>query len=213
MFDHVCLSFHPEFADRDHFLAVVKTLSRDVRTHVNVMMLPDKFNYCYETAVKVRNIGNVSLALQPLIVDFGDTLYDYSESQRRIFGMQHELFVKHIKWEKGFPFYRGAMTECYEDGTSKVKAAHRFIEEKTNNWSGWKCYSGVEQIIVDMSGEIYRGWCRVGGHMGTIDNPVFTTEPVTCTKTMCHCNYDIMSTKIKDPTTAQRFKVIPIEVA
>lgn len=198
-FDHVCLSFHPEFADEKHFIEVVKLLHNDVRTHVNIMMSPDQFDRCYAVANKVKDLGNLSMALQPLIHDFGDTLYDYNDFQKRIFDKQHELITQHIKFTKSFDYYRGAMRVVYESGESQVSSAHRFISHKTNDWSGWKCYSGVEQLIVDMDGSIYRGWCKVGGPLGNInDETLFLpTEPVICNKTMCHCNFDIMSTKEK----------------
>jgi hypothetical protein len=84
-FDHVCISFHPEFAEEQHFIDVVKLLRDDVRTHVNIMMSPENFDYCYALANKVKNLGNISMALQPLIHDFGDTLFDYNEFQKKIF--------------------------------------------------------------------------------------------------------------------------------
>lgn len=198
-FDHVCLSFHPEFADQDHFINVVKTLHNDVRTHVNIMMSPQKFDYCYAVANKVKNLGNISMALQPLIHDFGDTLYDYDEFQKKIFDRQHELITKHIKFNRSFDYYRGAMRMVNAEGQSMVSSAHRFISEKTNDWSGWKCYAGIEQLIVDMDGSIYRGWCKEGGNVGHIEDIdlKLPMEPVNCTKTMCHCNFDIMCTKEK----------------
>lgn len=198
-FDHVCLSFHPEHADADHFVEVVKTIHHDVRTHVNIMMSPEKFDFCYAVANKVKNLGDISMALQPLIHDFGDKLYDYDEFQKKIFDKQHELIVKHIKYTKSFEYYRGAMRKVYEDGSTVASSAHRFISDKTNDWSGWKCYSGVEQLIIDLWGNVYRGWCKIGDKIGHVmdDNIVIPSEPIICTKTMCHCNYDIMSTKIK----------------
>lgn len=196
-FDHVCLSFHPEFAEPEHFIEVVKLLNNEVRTHVNVMMSPERFEYCYAVANKVKSLGNISMALQPLIHDFGDTVFDYTQQQKNIFDKQHELITKHIKFSKSFEYYRGAMKMIYPDGTSQVSSAHRFISFKTNDWSGWKCYSGVEQIIVDMDGGIYRGWCKVGNGIGNImdSNLALPKDPVICNKTMCHCNFDIMSTK------------------
>ncbi len=198
-FDHVCLSFHPQFAEADHFIEVAKLLHNDIRTHVNIMMDPEKFDYCYAVANKVKNLGNLSMALQPLIHDFGDTLFDYTPAQKNIFDKQHELITKHIKFTKSFDYYRGAMRIMYNDGTTEVSSAHRFISFKTNDWSGWKCYSGVEQVIVDMDGSIWRGWCRVGGPIGYIHDEqlIIPTDPVICNKTMCHCNFDIMSTKEK----------------
>lgn len=198
-FDHVCLSFHPEFADPEHFINVAKILHNDVRTHVNIMMSPEKFDYCFDVANRVKDIGNLSMALQPLIHDFGDTLFDYNDFQKQIFDNQHELITKHIVFDKTFDYYRGAMRLQFEDGTSRISSAHRFISDKTNDWSGWKCYAGVEQIIVDLRGLIYRGWCRVGDTIGHMfdDNLRIPTDPVICDKTMCHCNFDIMSTKEK----------------
>lgn len=196
-FDHVCLSFHPEEADIDHFMNVVKTVHNDLRTHVNIMMSPEKFEQCYSLANKIKSLGNLSMALQPLIHDFGTELYKYSDIQHKIFDRQYELIIKHIKYSKDFPYYRGAMRKIYEDGVEESFTAQRFINDQTNDWSGWDCYAGVEQIIVDMDGKIYRGWCKEGGCVGDIydKNLTLPEEPVLCTKTMCHCNFDIMSTK------------------
>lgn len=199
-FDHVCLSFHPEFADEKHFIEVVKTLNNDLRTHVNIMMSPEKFDFCYAVANKIKNLGNISMALQPLIHDFGDTLFDYNDFQNRIIEKQHLLISKHIVHSKTFDYYRGAMAMVNDNGTRNISSAHRFIGEKTNDWSGWKCYAGIEQLIVDMDGGIYRGWCKEDGVIGNIndDDLKLPVDPVICSKKMCHCNFDIMSTKEKN---------------
>ena len=57
-FDHVCLSFHSEFSDEEHFISVVKLLSNSVRTHVNIMMNLEKFDYCIDVAHKITQIDN-----------------------------------------------------------------------------------------------------------------------------------------------------------
>ena len=196
-FDHVCLSFHPEFSKVDHFIDVVRLLNNDVRTHVNIMMDPNQFDYCYSVANKVKDLGNISMALQPLIHDFGEVLFDYNEFQKKIFEKQHDLISKHIKFTRTFEYYRGAMKMVYSDGKTEVSSAHRFLSFKTNDWSGWKCYAGVEQIIIDMNGNIFRGWCLEGGKIGNIDDKKLklVKSPILCTKKMCHCNFDIMSTK------------------
>ena len=197
-FDHICISFHPEFADENHFIDVVKLIHGDVRTHVNIMMSPQKFDFCYAVANKIKDLGNLSMALQPLIHDFGDQLFDYNDFQKKVFDKQHELITKHIKFTKSYDYYRGAMRMVNTDGESRVSSAHRFISDKTNDWSGWYCYAGVEQLIVDMDGSIYRGWCKEGGMIGHIsdENLELPLAPILCSKTMCHCNFDIMSTKI-----------------
>lgn len=196
-FDHVCLSFHPEEANADHFLAVAGILHDIVKVHINVMMSPDKFDDCYALAERAVKLTNISLALQPLIHDFGDTLYDYTDEQKKVFDQQYALVGHKIRHTKRQTVYRGAMRTVGEE--SHVLSAHSFIANSTNNWFGWDCYSGVEQLIVDMDGSIHRGWCKVGGKIGYIwdENLVLPTAPVRCNKVMCHCNYDIMSTKEK----------------
>jgi hypothetical protein len=194
-FDHVCLSFHPEEAKADHFLAVAGILHDIVKVHVNVMMSPEKFDDCYALAERAVTLSNISLALQPLIHDFGDKLYDYTDEQKSIFDRQYALLGSKIKHTKRQKVYRGSMRTVGE--VSKVLSAHSFIANGTNNWFGWDCYAGVEQLIVDMDGSIHRGWCKVGDRIGYIwdANLQLPTAPVRCNKIMCHCNYDIMSTK------------------
>ena len=183
-FDHVCLSFHPEFADAEHFTNVVRLLHNDIRVHVNVMMSPEKFDYCFELANSLKDLGNISIAMQPLIHDFGEVLFDYTPEQQLVFENQWRLITKHIKFTKPFPYYRGAMRMIKTDGTTTVQAAHKFIANKSNDWSGWKCYAGVEQLIVDMNGIIHRGWCKVGKHIGHINDTVLNlpTDPIICNK-------------------------------
>lgn len=198
-FDHVIMSFHSEFVDPVHFCKVIELLRLEVRTHVNIMMNPEKWDLCIDTATKVVSIGNASIALQPLIHDLASELYDYTSDQHRLLKDQHELFGSKIKWEKKFDHYRGAMKTVKIDGTWTPRTAHSFIGRNTNNWQGWECWAGVEQLIVDIDGSVWRGWCRVGGNLGYItdDNLELPTSPVLCNKNLCHCNFDIMSTKIR----------------
>lgn len=200
LFDHVCLSFHPEQANSEHFIAVINELHNDLRVHVNLMMKPEKFEECYNIANKIKSISNISMALQPLIHDFQSKLFDYSVVQHKILDRQHDLIIKHIKHDRDFDYYRGAMRQLTRESdntiTDVVASAQRMVADGKNNWQGWHCWAGVEQLIVDMDGTIYRGWCKEGGRIGHIDEEfTLTTEPIICSKTMCHCNYDIMSTK------------------
>jgi MoaA/NifB/PqqE/SkfB family radical SAM enzyme len=197
-FDHICVSFHPEFSKKEHFLDVINCLSGSLRTHVNVMMSPSYFDICKSLVEDIIKIDNISVALQPLIVDFGDQLYDYSEEQMQYINNQ-DFLTRTIKHTVTFENYRGKMKRVFPDGTGKSVSVHQFISRETNNWQGWNCYAGVEQIIVDMDGSVYRGWCKVGGSIGKIWDQQLQLydNPVICDKDFCHCNFDIMSTKIK----------------
>jgi MoaA/NifB/PqqE/SkfB family radical SAM enzyme len=214
-FDHVCLSFHPEFATADHYLEVVKIMSNTCRTHCNIMMHTDmdKFNIGKELAQKlVDECENISLALQPLVIDFGEERFPYTPEQLSIIDRQFEDYGKHIKHTKEYKLYRGSMDMI--DTVNDLKqnsSAHRFIADNKNNWKGWDCWAGVEQIIVDFNGTVWRGWCRVGGSFGTIHEPHmcdFPTDPVRCNKSYCHCNFDIMCKKVLPP---HRYEVLDEE--
>ena len=202
--NHVCLSFHAEEGNPAHFVEIVNIASQNIKTHVNVMMHPDHWDKCIEVADKVSSIPNITLALQPLIVDFGEELFHYEPEQQEIFEKQWELYQKRIprtndnKDFLGFSV-RGVMRETETGRMGEMVQPHILISEKANNWMGWSCAAGVEQIIVDMDGTVWRGWCRQGGRIGHINDADFTvpTEWVTCNKGFCHCNFDIMCTKVE----------------
>lgn len=198
--DHVCLSFHSEFGDKEHFHKVVNLCADKIRTHVNIMMKPEVFNELYELSTKLIKINNISIALQPLLINFGEKVYPYNEYQNHILNKQHELLFKHIKHKKTFDIYRGAMSMINDDLNTKINISpHQLISENKNKWKGWNCSAGLEQIVVDKDGLIYRGWCHEGGKLGhvTDDFISFPTEQIICNKNACHCNFDIMCTKEK----------------
>jgi len=203
VFDHVCLSFHPEHADPDHFYNVVEIMSKECRTHVNIMGHTDEKLFNTGVVLSERlsnNIENISMAFQPLVIDFGTERFDYTAYQQDILDRQYELFGSKVNHTRSFKLYRGSMrmTDSIND-LNQVSSAHRFIAEDTNNWKGWDCWAGVEQIIIDFDGSVWRGWCRVGDSFGNIKSPTkvnFPSQPVRCNKDFCHCNFDIMCKKI-----------------
>jgi organic radical activating enzyme len=201
-FDHVCLSFHPEHADPEHFLQVVEIMAEQCRTHVNIMGHTDKelFDKGVTLAERLTKVKNISMAFQPLVIDFGEVKYEYTEEQNRIFEEQFNLFGSKVEHTREMVLYRGSMD--MHDTVNDLKqnsSAHRFISNGLNNWKGWDCWAGVEQIIVDFDGSVWRGWCRVGGSLGFIqyaDQVKFPVNPVRCNKSFCHCNFDIMCKKV-----------------
>ncbi len=197
LLDHVCLSFHPESAKADHFFAVAKLLSESVRVHLNFMMTPEHFYECYELAVKAKEMPNISIALQPLLVEFSNQMYRYTDTQKKIFDEQDALIVKHIKRTRTLESYRGRMAMVKKTGERTLRSAHQFISARENRWDGWRCHIGLEQLVVNMDGKIYRGWCAEGGEIGHVADAKikFPRKPVLCARDHCHCNFDITATK------------------
>jgi len=195
--DHACLSFQPEYANKKHYIDLVKIISENMRTHVNLMLHPDFFDICIDVVEELVNtVSNVSIALQPLLKDFEDDMYFYTDRQLEIIDKQYELYGSKIKWTKDWSIFRGSMKAIGKEKFAN-SSAHRFISEGINHWKGWKCFAGLEQIVVDTEGNVWRGWCKEGGLIGTIDSISFPTKPIICKRDFCHCNFDIMCTKEK----------------
>lgn len=194
LLDNVVLTHHIEFVDLEHFIGVVELLSREVRTHVNVTMLPDKFDACLANAIHIANVcANITLTLKPLLIDFGSTMFDYNDIQKDILRNRHF----NIRSTRPLEGPRGAMRRIYSDGTSDIAKASQIIVGDENRWSGWSCEIGRELLAINYAGDVYRGVCKQGGRIGGIadDHTRFPDGPVICGKAVCHCVTDIMTTR------------------
>lgn len=196
--DHVCISFHPEFAKLNHFVEVAQFLAPRTTTHANIMMWPQHFTKCLEAALHLKYISDLTVALQPLIVDFGSQLYEYTSAQLSLIH-NPEKILPQPRFTRDRFSYRGMMTFRHQDQDKQMLPSHEIIGQGWNQWKGWKCYAGVEQLVVNFSGDVYRGWCFEGGKIGNIkdDKIEVPKRPVDCTRNFCHCNLDIMTKKTK----------------
>lgn len=197
--DHLCLSFHSEYCQVGNFIEVMNMMKDHCRLHVNVMMNPKKFDLCLDFINDISMTKNISLSLQPLVVDLRTQLFPYSKEQLRVLTekkMNIELSDLMLKSSYN---PRGSMRFIYANNETELLSPEGIIGKGLNNWLGWKCFSGVEQIIIDMDGKIWRGWCFNGGCIGHINDSILNLPafPMTCTENLCTCNFDIMSTKEK----------------
>lgn len=77
--------------------------------------------------------------------------------------------------------------------TSEIKA------RSLNLWQGWNCSVGLNNIYINFDGDVFRGTCRMGGHLGNIfDGVEYPVGWVDCTKRACTCGTEIKIPKIKD---------------
>jgi MoaA/NifB/PqqE/SkfB family radical SAM enzyme len=75
--------------------------------------------------------------------------------------------------------------------------ANDVIKLHLNKYKDWTCNAGIESLMVNWDGEVFRATCRVGGSLGNILNKTFAipTEPVVCDRNFCTCAADIPITK------------------
>ena len=190
--DHACFSFHPESAKPDHFKKVIGFLNDSVTLHVNVMMLPEKFEECLELAKWVEHeTENVTVAIQPLLKDFSDEMYSYTPEQKK--RLENQIF--NIRFNKPLKTYRGRMVKVFEDGSTETLSGPELIAKRENRWAGWHCRAGLDELVVDFHGDIYRGWCLEGGRVGNVKMETirFPEAPVLCQRDFCHCVLDVMN--------------------
>jgi organic radical activating enzyme len=204
LMDHICLSFHPEQGDPEHFFEVTKLLNADITVHVNIMMLPAKFDDLYQLACRIAGeIEGISISMQALFEEMDGKIYNYTADQQAILNSQELPRGKNIKFfqnpDKVHRIYRGEMHKVYPDGKVEVTVAPELIARQENNWKGWECNIGLENIVINFNGEVMRGWCGVGGVIGNVSDPSFTLpqKPIVCTSMNCHCSLDVMATKRK----------------
>jgi len=187
--DYVILTYHIELADTDHFVSVAnRLLERKVAVHVNVAMLPERFDECAERASGLLSrCKGIGIALKPLLVDFKDQMFDYSDEQKR--AMRAPAATKNGS--------RGGIRCIYGDGTSRVVPAREFILLGENHWRSWGCSAGVESLAIAADGQIYRAVCKQGGTLGNLRDRSFSfpVAPIRCAKDTCHCLADIKISK------------------
>ena len=68
-----------------------------------------------------------------------------------------------------------------------------------NNFKNWVCNAGIESLMINWDGEVYRATCRVGESLGNIYNNNFTIpkDAIICTRNWCTCESDIPLTKYR----------------
>jgi organic radical activating enzyme len=89
-----------------------------------------------------------------------------------------------------------------ETGKFADMSTDSLVGQKLNFFKGWTCGLGVENIFVDMDGNIYGASCRLGGKLGNIYEDFQVPEKwLTCTKSLCSCGADLFIPKARDEGT------------
>jgi MoaA/NifB/PqqE/SkfB family radical SAM enzyme len=88
---------------------------------------------------------------------------------------------------------------CVVDNTNLFHA-NDIIKLHMNKFKDWKCYAGLESLMINWDGEAHRATCRVGESLGNIYTGTFLQpkDPVICDRNFCTCAADIPITKVKE---------------
>lgn len=185
-FNHLVFSLHFEF----DYTRIVDTIikyseSTEKQFFVNVMAHHDYINKVKTVVKKFDKIG-IKYAVRRIRWTDGD----------------HDIFddMKYDGNDLEWLIKQNATAEpniLYED---RAIHANDVIKLHMNNFKDWRCNAGLESLMVNWDGEVYRATCRVGGSLGNIYHGTFDIpkEPIICTRDWCTCAADISLTKIKN---------------
>lgn len=92
-----------------------------------------------------------------------------------------------------------AKSNCIIDDQLPMHA-NDIIKLHMNQFKNWSCNAGIESLMINWDGEVYRATCRVGDNLGNIYTSKFIIpeDPVICTRNWCTCEADIPLTKYRD---------------
>jgi MoaA/NifB/PqqE/SkfB family radical SAM enzyme len=83
------------------------------------------------------------------------------------------------------------------ESSQQIIHANDIIKLHLNKYKDWTCYAGLESLMINWNGDVYRATCRVGGSLGNIYKGTFLqpVETITCDRNFCTCAADIPLTK------------------
>lgn len=94
-----------------------------------------------------------------------------------------------------------------QDGSWRDWSTDELVGAKLNFLSGWSCGAGVDNLFIDMDGNVWTASCRVGGNLGNVFDDFTTPDSwVTCPKATCSCGADLFIPKSKDPSYQSALK-------
>lgn len=189
----VILTYHAEFVQHDHFMVIARMMAEEMPVHINVTMIPERFDQILERAREIlAEVPRASLSLKPLREDFRDVLYPYSPDQLDAMEKGLRSTDRH---DGTTP--RGVMNLTWADGSREAVRANAIIVKGTNRWRGYLCNAGLESLRVKANGQVTRAVCASGGVLGRLGGSVVLPEgPIVCERDTCGCVADILVSKV-----------------
>jgi organic radical activating enzyme len=209
-FQWISFSFHPEFTRPEKFLANIAESSKESDVTIRAMMPAepslwqksrDLIDLATQWNAEKKFSSYVGCDVVPIAVGFGTEHTrptEYSPAQSEFFRETKIHFDGNVKREPRLnPLNRIGFSTVKTPERLEVLDTTKLLSQNQTDFRGWTCDIGLEQLFIDEKGEIVRAGCRVGGTLGHIFDAdlKFPTAPVRCSKSYCHCNTDILTSK------------------
>jgi organic radical activating enzyme len=74
------------------------------------------------------------------------------------------------------------------------------VSNNKNQFIGWTCFAGIDTLLIDFDGLLYRGQCLNDGPIGKLGSAIdFPNTATLCKKQWCTSNVDHTVRKVADP--------------
>lgn len=174
--------YHPGFTQKSRFMMSVDlALAAGATVMVQLQMVPDQWPELEAVEAELRaRWPEITVTKRMLYQDPMKNYvpYPYSpEQQQQLINAGGPLLAR--------------------DGDREWSTNYQALVLKgLNVFTGWSCRAGVDQIVVDAWGGIYRANCRQGGRIGMIGEPFqLPQDSMICHRDRCGNHFDVMAAK------------------
>ena len=202
--NRVTISFHPEYADREHVVNVGNILAeKNIQVNFQVTMLPELWQKSLDTIQYAVDHGKFEQVTVTKLFKHSTQgkleIHDwpYTDEQTAWFKIQstfntkNQLLAKQdLQKSQGYyshvsNFWVDSQTGNFRQQSSKLAAV-----TKQNNWKDWYCYVGIDTLFVHADGRIARAsLCKlpiVSYNWKDISAIEWPTDPIKCPYTACY---------------------------
>lgn len=208
--DHLVISYHPNWTKYDKLKENIYFLTDTCWINLDLMMVPNSWDELLSVGEAFKNCKNIAVTYLPIQQNFGvDSLglINYTNEQLSFlknppnYWGEFKPSKEKLKKCNGF-FGRGfKLMSIQDNGVEIIKQLDYkyLIANNLNRFKGYECDLGQEGLIVELNGDIYYGYCHVGGLIGNIndDNIQIKHTPTICDREICSCSVDIDISKRK----------------
>ena len=201
--NNLIFSWHFEFLRVDHMKSVLTELPNN-KVKVHLMYLPGRLEEIHDVVEWLKDNGikfNIR-RIRPMTNQAGE-FNPPGASGMKFEGIQFggaEGYYSQAELDYMDSFNKAGTAdlncELFTKEEQWLDNVNTLTKNKWNTFKKWKCMAGIETLMIDNDGSVYRATCKQGGVLGNIETG-FTLEndPVICAKQWCNCAADLNTTK------------------
>lgn len=188
--DNVSISLHPEFTKIDKVNYVSKYIvDSDTTIMFNLSCDPERWD-------KVLALYNgLDAELQQLITPKVLNYLDSTKENYKYTNEQTHWIKTHMGKPKSSDRFLNSLIH-FDDGSVENLLLGRVTVNNWNEFKDWKCKVASQSIMIDYTGEVNAGICRVKS-LGHITEFKLDTSDISCPFNFCPCPNDIKAEKYK----------------